>query len=161
MLILTNRSHPRRYYLQIKYLFSIKQTDHAVICENIYYVNTWAKCRRKLTWYAYELTVKCAKMSNTKIVYMNFPYILIPVPTLHDYSSFDLSVIYDLDLWLKILKIILHNEDSTSNMYVKFQINRIETVVCRARSGLRTEPQTDRQTDTQRQHYSLSVRLIT
>ena len=40
---------------------------------------------------------------------------------------FDLSVIYDLDLWPKIL-----------------QNNRLKTVVCRARSGLRTEPQTDR-----------------
>ena len=69
------------------------------------------------------------KMSNTKVVYINFPYILTPVPTL--YSSpkydqkqiFDLSVTYDLDLWTKILKIILHNENSTSNMYVKFQNN--------------------------------------
>ena len=51
---------------------------------------------------------------------------MTPVPTLYDYSSprydqkhvFDLSVTYDLDLWRKILKIILHNEDSTSNMYV-------------------------------------------
>ena len=44
-------------------------------------------------------------MSNTNVVYINFPYILTPVPTLYDYSSprydqkhiFDLSVIYDLD----------------------------------------------------------------
>ena len=53
----------------------------------------------------------------------------------------------DLRPWPKSLKIILHNEDSTSNMYVKFQNNQIQTVVCRARSELRTEPQTDRQTD--------------
>ena len=46
------------------------------------------------------------------------------------------TLTFDLDLWT------LHNEDSTSNMYVKFQNNRIKTAVCRARSGLRTEPQT-------------------
>ena len=105
-------------------------------------------------------------MSNTKVVYINSPYILTPVPTLYDYSSprydqqhvFDLSVTYDLNLWPKILKIILHNEDSTSNMYVKFQNNRIKTVLCRARSRMRTEP--DRQTHRQREHYSLSARLI-
>ena len=67
---------------------------------------------------------------------------------------FYLSVTYDLDLWPKILKIILHNEHSTSNMYVKFQNNRIETVVCRARSGLRTDTQTPWTL------YSLSARLI-
>ena len=97
------------------------------------------------------------KMSNTKVVYINFPYILTPVPTLYNYSSprydqkhvFDLSVTYDLDLWTKILKIILHNEDSISNMYVKLQNNQIKTVVCRARSGLRRETQTHRQ----REHY--------
>ena len=61
-------------------------------------------------------------MSNTKVVYINFPYILTQVPTLSD-----LSVTYDLDRWPKILKIILHNEDSTSNMYMKFQNNRIKT----------------------------------
>ena len=99
------------------------------------------------------------KMSNTKVV-----YILTPVPTLYDYSSprydqkhvFDLSITYDLDLWPKI---ILHNEDSTSNMYVQFQSNRIKTVVCRAISGLRAEPQTD--TYSEREHYSLSARIIT
>ena len=32
-------------------------------------------------------------------------------------------------------------------MFVKFQNNRIKTVVCRARSGLRTDIQTDIHTD--------------
>ena len=45
-------------------------------------------------------------------------------------------------------------------IYEKFQNNRIKTVVCRARSGLRTEPQTDRQTHRQREHNGLSARLI-
>ena len=45
-------------------------------------------------------------------------------------------------------------------MYVKFQNNWMKTVVCRARSGLRTEPQTDGQTHRQREHYSLSARLM-
>ena len=46
------------------------------------------------------------KMSNTKVVYINFPDIVTPVPTLYDYLSpiydqqhvFDLSVTYDLNL---------------------------------------------------------------
>ena len=44
-------------------------------------------------------------------------------------------------------------------MYVKVQSNRIKFVVCRARSRLRTDPQTDRQTDIQREHYSLCARV--
>ena len=93
---------------------------------------------------------------------INFPYILTPVPTLYDYSSpiYDQTHVFDLSVTSTLtfdLKFWGHNEDSTSNMYVKFQNNRIKTVVCRARSGLRTEPQTHRQ----REQYSLSARLIT
>ena len=98
-------------------------------------------------------------MPNTKVVYINFPTLRLFVSEIWPVTRVDLSVTYDLDLWPKILKIILHNEDSTSNMYVKFQNNRLKTVVCRARSGLRTEPHTQRETHRQREHYSLSARL--
>ena len=66
--------------------------------------------------------------SQTKMSNANFPDILTPFPTHYDYSSprydqkhvFDLSVTYHLDLWPKILKIILHDVDFTFNIYVKF-----------------------------------------
>ena len=75
-------------------------------------------------------------MSNTKVVYIHYLYILTPVPTLYVYSSpiCDQKHVFDLS----------EQTDQNCGVWSKIMI---------------ADRATDRQTHRQREHYGLSARL--